>query len=294
MSDVIDIALGFDAAYAPHGAAVIASVVRHAPGASFRFILLHDGIDAPLRARVEQAAPGARFQWITIADTLIPPMENREHFSRATLFRLGLEALAPADCRRLIYLDSDIVVMADISDFWRIDMKGQPLAAVVDGFVDAPSFAAQWGLAGAHGYFNGGILLIDMDRIRQDQSFTETIQFVAQHLPKLTYLDQDALNYVFWGRWTAIDPVWNAQRHMAIPSLIEQMPPERRLNGRAPAIIHYTTAEKPWLSQGYHPWAWAYWDNLARTPFLREIADRHGVGPMKRFMLWQRYLRRRI
>lgn len=291
----IDVALGFDEAYAPHAAAVIASVVRHAPGARFRFILLHTGVEPELRARVEQAAKGAVFHWCEIGDDDVPQMESREHFSRAILFRLGLDKHAPPDCQRVIYLDADTIVAADIRELWAAELAGAPLGAVVDCFVDAAAFASRWGLSGeAPAYFNSGVLLIDLNRVRAEGLFERAVAFTAAHIAEVRFADQDALNFVAWGRWTRLDNIWNAQRHMAIESLMAEIPADRRLQGRAPAIIHYTGPEKPWLATGYHPWAWDYWDNLLRTPFAGDISRRHGVTWLKRAQLRLRRLRQQL
>ena len=56
------------------------------------------------------------FVWTAVSDDDMPPFAGREHFSRAILFRLGLEKLAPPDCRRVIYLDADITVLADVRE----------------------------------------------------------------------------------------------------------------------------------------------------------------------------------
>jgi lipopolysaccharide biosynthesis glycosyltransferase len=293
-AEEISVALGIDRAYAPHAAAVIDSVVRHALGARFRFVILHSGVEASLRARVESAAPGARFDWCEIGDEDVPAMADREHFSRAILFRLGIEKHAPADCRRMLYLDADVIVARDVRELWNVDLGGRPLGAVIDCFVDAVEFAARWNLPGeAPAYFNSGVLLIDLERVRAERLFTKAIEFTIAHIDEIYLADQDALNCVTWGRWARLDNIWNVQRHMVIPSLIAQIDADKLLGERAPAIIHYTGPEKPWLPEGYHPWAWAYWESLNRTSFKHEVAQRHGMGAMKRLMLLQRYLRRR-
>ena len=54
MSDRIDIAMGFDGRYAPHAANVMASIIRHAPGAKLRLILLQSGVSEEIRRRTER------------------------------------------------------------------------------------------------------------------------------------------------------------------------------------------------------------------------------------------------
>lgn len=102
MTEEIDIAFCTNVAYSAHVAAAIASIVRHAPGAQLRFVILHGGIPSNRQSLMEAAAPKARFYWAEVGDDDVPPyVAENSHFSRAILYRLALEKLAPADCRRV-------------------------------------------------------------------------------------------------------------------------------------------------------------------------------------------------
>lgn len=294
MTSAIDVAFGVDGNYAPHLSAVIRSIVRHAPGAKFRFIVLYEDFDAERRQACESVAPDAEFVWTEISDRDMPGFDNHLHFTRAILFRLGLPHLAPADCRRVIYLDADIIVTDDIRKLWSIDLGGAALGAVEDAYVDPVAFAARWGVAQRPArYFNSGVLLVDLEQVRRDGLFDAALRFVAEHGDKLTLTDQDALNFAFAGRWHALSVVWNVQRHMTIPSLFSEVAPHNMLGAKAPAIVHYTGPEKPWLPGVYHPWAWLYWSALSETQFTREVATRYRVKTGERFKMWVRWMRRR-
>lgn len=291
-ADRIDIAFGVDGNYAPHLSAVIRSIVRHAPGAKFRFILLYEDFDAARRAACESVAPGAEFVWTEISDSDMPGFDDHMHFTRAILFRLGLAHLAPRDCKRVIYLDADLIVTDDIRKLWSTDLGGAALGAVEDGYVDPVAFAARWGVTQTPArYFNSGVLLIDLEQSRRDGLFGEALKFVAEHGDKLTLTDQDALNWAYRGRWRRLDVVWNVQRHMVIPSLIGEVAEGNRLGAKSPAIVHYTGPEKPWLPGVYHPWAWLYWRALSETQFAREVSARYRVKMGDRFKMWVRWLR---
>lgn len=293
-ADPVSVALGIDAAYAPHAAAVLASVARHVARPGLRVLVLHVGVPLEARARIEAAAPGAQVVWREIGEDDVPPMADREHFSRAILFRLGIEAHAPPEWRRLLYLDGDVIVADNLDELWRTDLSGAAVGAVTDCFVDAEAFAGRWGLDRAEArYFNSGVLLIDLEAVRREGLFTKAIGFAAANAAHLRFTDQDALNYALWGKWRRLETRWNVQRHMVIPALIAETPEERRLGTQRPAIVHYTGPDKPWLKRAYHPWSWLYWDNLARTPFLQEVARAEGMGPLRRLQLWQRWIRRR-
>ncbi|MBY0564332.1 MAG: glycosyltransferase family 8 protein [Hyphomonadaceae bacterium] len=286
--DTVNVAFGFDRAYAPHAAALIASLRRHTRSA-LSFFMLHADVDRALQQKVEAAAPEADFMWREIGSGDVPPMADHAHFTRAILFRLGLERLAPASWSRVLYLDVDMIATADIRPLWRSALDGAALGAVSDCYVDAAGFARSWTLPLTGDYFNSGMLLIDLDQVRRDRLFEAAIEFAARN--QTSFTDQDALNYVFWGRWRRLDARWNVQRHMVIPALIRDTAPDKRLGESAPAIIHFTGPEKPWLTSAYHPHAWLYWDNLRRTRFYREVMTEQGAGLLHQARLLQRYLR---
>lgn len=288
----IDVALGFDANYAPHAAGVIASVVALAPDARFRFIILHDAIGEDLQRQIEKSAPKASWAWVEVKESDLPPFADRQYFNRTTLFRLGLEKLAPVDCHRVVYLDSDIALLRDVRDLYNTDLKGEPVGAVLDAYLDPAEFAARWNLEPGGNYMNAGVLLVDLDAVRREQLFSRAADFIALHDKDLPYNDQDALSWALWKKWLPLEPVWNVQRHMAMPEIVHEIPESRRLNGRRPALIHFLGAEKPWHAKAWHPWAWAYWRSLGRTTFLEQVSRKNGVSRMMRFRMWLRWLRR--
>lgn len=290
----IDIAMGFDANYAPHAAAVIASVIHNSPNSKFRFLLLHPGLDRDLQEKIERSAARHTFLWIEVRETDIPAFagEGRiPHISRATLFRLGLETLAPKDCHRLIYLDADIVVADDLAKLDRMDLSGLPLGAAVDAYIDETEFSERWGLATGGTYFNAGILIIDLDLVRRDGLFEKALAFLAEYGAALPYNDQDALNWAFWMRFKVIPTRWNTQRMTLITIKDWTLPPERGLNGQSPAIVHFTGPEKPWLAHAWHPLSWLYWRNLARTRFFDDILRSQRISRLAVLRTWIRYLK---
>jgi lipopolysaccharide biosynthesis glycosyltransferase len=237
--------------------------VRHAPGARFRFLMLHSDIATDLRARVERAAPGQHFAWITVKDEEMPAYTGNEYLplvNRTTLYRHGLEKMAPADAWRVLYLDTDPIVLSDVREILQAPIEGQPLVAVDDLFVDVDAFARQ------------GLL-------------TKAIDFLERHGTELSYADQDALNSAFWQRWHTLPPYRNVLRQSVFKGDMAR--------DRIPAIVHFTERQKTWLANMWHPWCWIYWDNLARTPFFQEVARKEGVGFWDRRRMRVRWMRRR-
>lgn len=290
MTDRIDIAFGFDARYVPHAANVMASIVRHAPEANIRFIVLHEGVSDARKAIVQDLAPRAEFLWIEVGDDDLPAYADRGHLNRSVLFRLGLEKLAPRECKRLLYVDADTIVLGDIRELWATDLGDRALGAAPDCYVSAPEFARKWGLPeeGAN-YFNAGILVIDLEKVRAEKLFSAALDFVVAHDKDLLLGDQDALNYVFWRRWRGFEPTWNVQRYATPQEIAAEPHADRRWGKPAPQLIHYIGMEKPWMRNAWHPWTWLYWENLLRTPFAGEVRAAFGIDAYQMLRFRFRY-----
>jgi lipopolysaccharide biosynthesis glycosyltransferase len=290
----IDIAMGFDHRYIPHSANVMSAIMRHAPGAPVRFILLTSGLTDAQKAGMEAVAKGAKFVWVEVGDDDLPAYADRGHLNRTVLFRLGLEWMAPADCHRVIYIDGDTIVMGDVRELWAADLGDHAIGAVSDHWADNEAFAKLWNLPldGAR-YFNAGMQVIDLDKVKAGKLFSKALDFVIEHDKKLLFGDQDALNYVFWKNAAVIDPTWNVQRFQTAGELAAETRADRKWGKPTPRMIHYIGTEKPWARNVWHPWAWAYWENLRRTPYLKEVQATYRMDTAQLLRQRLRWLLRR-
>jgi lipopolysaccharide biosynthesis glycosyltransferase len=289
--DTIRIAFGVDGAYVPHAAATVASLVAASPASLMHFSVLHTGVTEEDRRRLATCAPAARFDWYDVDDPALLAVKQRAHISAASYYRLALPRLLPLDVDRILYLDTDVIVLRDIAELWRSDMRGHVVAAVDDPGVSPREFAARWSLpVPPNGYFNAGVLLVDLAAVRRKGVFDTALDFLMANQDLLPFMDQDALNYALWNQWHRLDPAWNVQRTTAITSetLQDVRPRPKRCR---PAIVHYTTEHKPWLPNTFTPYAWLYWRYLKRTPFLKEVERSSGVNRRARWRLFARYVK---
>ncbi|WP_377919039.1 glycosyltransferase [Bacillus songklensis] len=73
----------------------------------------------------------------------------------------------------------------------------------------------------------------------------QVIQYTKDNPAKIDYMDQDALNAILHDKWLELDPKWNYTTECM-----------ERLHIDNPAIIHFTSAKKPWNSE--HPFKQEY------------------------------------
>ncbi len=283
----INVVMAFDDAYAAHAGVVIASAIRFLAPGSARLFCLYDGLTEARRLQVEAVAPGFEILWHEVGPGDMPELTGKGYLSRVTLFRLGLHRFAPPDWARAIYLDSDIIVDNDLNALWQSDLGGQPIGAVADVYQDDSALRQRFGFAPSTDgrYFNAGVLVVDLDSARRTHDLAKGLALLADHDFDLPFLDQDALNVVFWNRWTRLNPAWNVQRYL------RRNAPARHLWApfKQPAIIHYITSDKPWKRDVWHPWAGAYWKVLNKTSFRDEVIARYSVNWAARLRVRLRY-----
>lgn len=134
-----------------------------------------------------------------------------QHYSIGSLFRLIIPRTL-SHISRIIYLDADLMIEHDIKELWDVDLQGCSLGAVHDvGFehgIARPDIVRDGSVA-KEKYFNSGVLLMDLDKIRAKGDLLQlSLDYFSNH-PGSEMPDQDALNYIFRDETMLIDPEWN-------------------------------------------------------------------------------------
>lgn len=163
---------------------------------------------------------------------------------KASCLRLLISSYLPKGLQRIIYLDSDIMVTADLGDLFHTHMHGHPIAAVQDAGM-RQIYCDPAGLNARH-YFNAGVLLIDL--AQWDVPAKRALALFAEKGATYSCLDQDVLNIVFKDNWLELDARWNLteQRQPFASRWFELMWPDGRDNEEIPPSVYHMTPFKPW------------------------------------------------
>ena len=135
------------------------------------------------------------------------PQAKESRFSIAMFYRLFIPTLLlPQGIEKSFYLDSDIIVNLDISEFWQIDLGDKPFGAVSrasqikdkknDNTRKAITLVRE-GIVNAEDYFFSGGLLMNLKVMREKKNvILAGMKFISER-SQCIYLDQDVLNYCF-------------------------------------------------------------------------------------------------
>lgn len=166
-------------------------------------------------------------------------MPENKRLSNIVYARLVIDRLVGPDVERILYLDSDMLVLDDVAKLFKLDLGDNAIAAVKD-----PSGALITGQRDiaknrdifdpADGYFNAGMLLIDMAAWKSADIIGRMEAAYASGVMQRIYYDQDLLNLIFSRRWYCLPWRWNV------------IDARRAHDGLDPAILHYTGDNKPW------------------------------------------------
>lgn len=143
---------------------------------------------------------------------------------------------------KMIYLDGDVLVTGDINELWKVDISNYCLGVVKDRpytremYINN-AYYRKIGLA-PELYFNSGVLLINLSKIRENIDVLSELDKFAIKYPHCAMLDQDFLNYAFKNKVLYLSPIYNF-----IPENVESLT-EKDLDTNV--IIHLAGTFKPW------------------------------------------------
>ncbi len=259
MNQALHIASASDAGYFPSLEVMIASTLRVVdPATETHFYIFDGGIPAEKWPALQQLAN--RFHRHATIHALRFAADRfagftAMHGNHLTYARLLLgECLPHLD--KIIYLDSDLIVLASPEALRDRPMHGKIALAATDAVVKNLGQDCPWlpsDVAAAYPYFNAGVLVMDLQQWREKHLLEECLSAIAAKDGACRFWDQTALNYILRDDVEFIESRWNC---VAFAS--DQITPET-------AILHLIS-DKPWRNYmprfDHYLWRAFYTDNI--------------------------------
>ena len=203
---------------------------------------------------------GGSSEFISLDKETFKEAPSREKVSIETYYRLLAFALLP-NVDKILYLDADMIVTGSLKTLWETDLTGYYMAGVADmGEVSLNLFhRAAIGMKHRNStYINGGVLLMNLQLIRERISAEQVFQLISEKKSVLTYQDQDVINILFEGQIFNLPQIYNyAPLYHNTKDFFKYIFGLKRKE--KPVIIHYFGDMKPW-NHGYgHKYLWQYW-----------------------------------
>lgn len=287
-------------------AVMLASLSANLPAsAAVRVHILQRQLSATLRQMVEQSVDVGvvNIAWVDVGPdkltSLSATLRSFDTVSLESYYRLLLPSVLPGDVDKVLYLDSDLVVVRDVTPLWDLDVSSTSLIAVPElapaaRLVSSPDGIALYrelGLPPDLKFFNSGVMLINLRKWREEHVALRAYIYLEAAADYLRWHDQEALNAVLAGDWRELDPCWNVTMHLFRRGADTA---QRRDLLREACIVHYNSAIKPWqrdFSLGFRDLffhyldktAWSSWRPDQRSPLVLRLTNQLRRAAQKRF-----------
>jgi len=147
------------------------------------------------------------------------------------------------ETERLIWLDSDTIVLGSLEPLWNLDLETMAIAAAPNVWGN-PNNSQDRNL-----YLNAGVLVYNM-KLWEEEQLSEKLMENARSNLWVDY-DQGAFNSFLVGRWKQLEQIWNNPN-------TEDM---------STKVMHFVSRPKPWESSTPNQ---LWLDILSQTPFKDE------------------------
>lgn len=275
----INVCLSCDDAYAKHAGVVIASILHNAcADDEHAFYILDGGIDEATKNDFEKLKEikNCEINFIKIDENMFEDYKAvKTHFyiTLPTFYRLKLPTLL-ADANKVIYFDCDFVVCTSLKPLYETDLGNNLAGGVLDKnhkhVKENPT------------YINAGMIVFDLDKMRQNNIEEEFLNWTKEHLEKIKMGDQEIINEVLKGKIKIVEDEWNVQSSNFI---------NRSTYTKNPKAIHLL--DKPWKWANACVHKKEYYKYLQLTPWkLSEKEYIHWTRDNE-IASWFKYLKRR-
>jgi alpha-1,4-galacturonosyltransferase len=271
MPEIVDIAMCMNRAQFIGALAAINSIARnsgHPQDIFFHFVVgvgespeFLEAIrasfpDPGFRFEIEEFSPNALLEDYIRAGQVFTYATSKSQVMNFA--RFYLRQIYPT-LGKVIYLDVDLVVRADIADLFRLGGLGAyALAAVPDGtFNSWDEYTKRDSRLLRHiesdqPTFNAGVFVTDLNKWREREILDKLEGWIRNHrlaLEDFYFGTQSIMNLAFYRDFQPLPAEWNVQ-----PLGWHDDIPEATL--RSGKILHWAGKRKPWLADGLYKEYW--------------------------------------
>ena len=249
----LNILFTLDRNYLPPLRVMLVSLLMNNPGEEFHIYLAGDGLTQEDWDGLDAlcARFGAVLHPVAIDERWFDEAPTLRYYSRAMYYRLLAAQMLPESLDRILYLDPDMLVIGSLRALYDTDMGDYLYAASIHhGLVDlsTPVNRIRLSTQDAEGYFNSGMLLMNLPQIRKSVRPQDIFAYVEQNRALLVLPDQDVLNGLYGERILELDEKlynYDARKYNGY-LLASQGEADMDYVIANTRILHFCGKRKPW------------------------------------------------
>ena len=235
--------------------ACLKSLLRSGGYGYYDVFVLHSDLEESIQRAMERDfQERVTFHFLQVPEELFADFPETARYPRQIYYRLAAPLLLPRELDRILYLDVDVVVINSLRTFYEMDFESSYFV----GCTHTREFLTKLNQARlqsdkAVAYINTGVLLVNLNVLRQVIRLEEISAYVREHEKALILPDQDILTALYGDKIKLADSLRYNLSDRVLNFYNGSHPKEKRdVNWvrRNTAIIHYCGRNKPW-NEGY-------------------------------------------
>ena len=290
--------------FVPVAAASMVSLMENNKSfAAIHFYIIDDGISEERKNELTGLVENYNRQ-IHFIDAPDPseffsfPFKDRYQMGHSYM-RMCIGRLLPDTIDKVLCLDSDTLILNDLTELWNLDMGDNILAGVAD-CLDLRAYSKQFMLHGEEFYCNAGVFLVNLKAWREQKIEDKIIDTIKEKDGNVFFFEQTLMNYSCRGKIKKLHPKYNtytlfyAFKHS---NLIKWRKPtvfysenEIEEAKKKPIIVHFTRnfymLSRPWVKGCDHPLTDQYVEYKKKTPWPTLDEDTRTKKQRRLYKLW--------
>lgn len=212
--------------------------------------ILHSDLTPPDFAKIRQAVPEAVIVQTQIDVSFFRGFPEKARYPKQIYYRIFAAQFLPDDLERVLYLDTDTIVIRPLESLYDMTLEGACYIACthVRALFNKMN-QLRLGIQEDVPYINTGVMLMNLEQLRKQQTVQEVLAFVQDKKNRLLLPDQDIITALYGEQIRLIDSyVYNlSDRILSMynarhPNAVRDLDWVRQNS----CIIHYCGKNKPW------------------------------------------------
>ncbi len=259
-----------DDAFVKYTIVSLSSMIKNASKEyKYKVYVLHTNISEEMKAKtLELANESFEISFVSVEKylkSISKKLPLRHYYSKTTYYRLFIAEMYP-EYDKAIYIDSDTIVLGDISKLYETDISNYYLAGCREQAMEQVDVYGTYvekviGIS-RHEFFNAGIILLNCKNFREKKVLDKFIHYLGVYDFIVTQ-DEDYLNLVCKDNVLWLDQRWNTELTDGL---------EYDYDIEDANILHFIMVNKPWH---YHNCRGAsiYWDYAKNTSVYEDLKN---------------------
>lgn len=265
---IIPIFFSVDDNFVKYTIVSLKSIIENAAkGNEYRVYILNTGISEKMQQiAYDMQNEDFKIEFVDVTNylkTINDKLPIRDYYSRTTYFRFFIAEMFP-QYSKAIYIDSDTVVLGDVSELYAVDLANNYVAACNEqAMVQVETYGEYVEKAlgiNRKKYFNAGLMLINCEQFKSNGILNKFIELLHFYNFVVTQ-DEDYLNLLCKDKVLFLDQSWNVEVFGNIFVKDEDV-----------NMFHYIMVSKPWHYKDCRK-AEYFWKYAKMTPVYNEILE---------------------